>query len=116
MAGARNDDEFGAVNGSRDALSSRRHRSHIFLTNHDKRWCSDFSELSVNAFTLQDAIHGAPDCRAITNKLSPPSYALGGTCRIRKRSFAVQGWHYRASDGRITEEAGDDIHRLVFKF
>src|SRR5215469_13159859 len=116
MAGARNDDEFGAVNGSRDALGPCRLRSHIFVTNHDKRWCSDLSELCVNALTLQDAIHSAPDCRAIANKLFPPSYALGGTRRVRKRSFAVQGRHYRVSYGRITEEAGDDIHGLVFKF
>src|SRR5215813_652447 len=116
MAGARYDDESGAINGSRDALSVCRHRSHIFGTNHDKRWCGDLSKLRVNALTLKDAIHSAPDCRAITSKLSPPSYALGGTRRVRKRSFAVQGRHYRVSYGRITEETGDDIHRLVFEF
>src|SRR6516165_3087947 len=114
MSGAPNDDEFGAVNGSRDALSPCRHRSHIFVTNHDKRWSSDLTEFCVNALTLQGAIHGAPNCRTITTKMSPPSYAFGGTRRIRKRSFAVQGLHYRVGYGLITEETGDDIHRLIF--
>src|ERR1700751_4086871 len=116
MAGVRNDDEFGAANSSRDALRSCRHRSHIFITNHDKRWCSDLSELCVNALTLKDAVYGAPDCRAIANKLSPPSYAFVGTRRIRKRSFAVQDQHYPLSYGTITEETGDDVHRLIFQF
>jgi hypothetical protein len=116
MAGVRNDDEFSAANSSRDALGSCRHRSHIFITNHDKRWCSDLSELCVNALTLKDAIYGAPDCRAIANKLSSPSCVFPSTRRIRKRSFAVQYRHHRVSYRTIPEETSDDIHRLIFQF